>query len=82
MLLTNISLLKPDEVALGYRTLSEVEHAFKEIKNFLRIHPIYHHKEQRVRGHVFICVLVYLIEKFLEKDSYNNQILFTSISRG
>lgn len=67
MLITNAAHLKPDEVALGYRTLSEVEHAFKEIKNFLRIRPIYHYKNMRVRGHVFICVLAYLLEKFMEK---------------
>ena len=33
----------------------------------LRIRPIYHYKDLRVRSHVFICVLAYLIEKFLEK---------------
>ena len=67
MLLTNAAHLKPDEIALGYRTLSEVEQAFKDIKNFLRIRPIYHYKNLRVRGHVFIFVLAYLLEKFMEK---------------
>jgi len=67
MLLTNAAHLKPDEIALGYRTLSEVEQAFKDIKNVLRIRPIYHYKNLRVRGHVFICVLAYLLEQFMEK---------------
>jgi len=74
MLLTNSSKLKPEEVALGYRTLSEVEHAFKEIKNFLKIRPIYHYKNMRVRGHVFICVLAYLIEKFMEKKLIQSKL--------
>ena len=73
MLLTNSSHLKPEEVALGYRTLSEVEHAFREIKNFLRIRPIYHYNNLRVRGHVFICVLAYLIEKILEQKLKQSQ---------
>ena len=78
MLLTNSSKLKPEEVALGYRTLSEVEHAFKEIKNFLKIRPIYHYKNMRVRGHVFICVLAYLIEKFIEKKLKQSQLTLST----
>ena len=78
MLLTNSSKLNPEEVALGYRTLSEVEHAFKEIKNFLKIRPIYHYKDLRVRGHVFICVLAYLIEKFIEKKLKQSQLTIST----
>jgi len=74
MLLTNSSKLKSEEFALGYRTLSEVEHAFKEIKNFLKIRPIYHYKNMRIRGHVFICVLAYLIEKFMEKKLIQSKL--------
>jgi len=78
MLVTNSSELKPNEVALGYRTLSEVEHAFKEIKNLLKIRPIYHYKDMRVRGHVFICVLAYLIEKFIEKKLKQAQLALST----
>jgi len=78
MLLTNSSKLEPKEVALGYRTLSEVEHAFKEIKNFLKIRPIYHYKDLRVRAHVFICVLAYLIEKFIEKKLNQAQLTLST----
>ena len=78
MLLTNSSKLNPEEVAFGYRTLSEVEHAFKEIKNFLKIRPIYHYKDLRVRGHVFICVLAYLIEKFIEKKLKQSQLTIST----
>ena len=78
MLLTNSSQLTPQEVALGYRTLSEVEQAFKEIKNFLRIRPIYHYKDLRVRGHVFFCVLAYLIEKFIEKKLKQSQLTLST----
>jgi transposase len=65
ILVTNSKSLSSDEVALGYRTLYEVENEFKEIKHFLRIHPIRHYKD--LRAHVFICVLAYLIEKFMGK---------------
>ena len=67
MLLTNAPHLTTEEIARGYRTLTEVEQTFHEIKGFLRIRPIYHYKDLRVRGHVFVCVLAYLLESFLEK---------------
>jgi len=74
ILITNSKSLKPENVALGYRTLYEVENEFKEIKHFLRIRPIRHYKDLRVRAHVFICVLVYLIEKFMGKKLKRSQL--------
>lgn len=67
MLLTNAPGISKEEIARGYRTLSEVEQAFSEIKSFLRIRPVFHYADLRVRGHVFVCVLAYLLETFLEK---------------
>ena len=59
--------LSPQELIRQYKNLSQVESAFKEIKDFLHIRPIRHHQDYRVRAHVFICVLSYLLEKILEK---------------
>lgn len=42
-----------------YKNLNKVETAFRIIKNDLNIHPMYHRKESRVKGHVYICVLAY-----------------------
>lgn len=64
---TNSKELSKDALALGYKTLWEVEHAFREVKDFIKIRPIYHHNGERVRGHIFICFLAYLLEKLLEK---------------
>lgn len=44
-----------------YKNLSKVETAFRIIKNDLDIRPMYHWKESRVKGHVYICVLAYFI---------------------
>ena len=64
---TNSKVLSPEALALGYKTLWEVENAFREVKDFIKIRPIYHHNGERVRGHIFICFLAYLLEKLLEK---------------
>jgi transposase len=68
ILKTNVQDLKPFEVVKAYKNLCEVEDAFKEIKDFLKLRPIYHYSTQRVKGHVMVCVLAYLIEKVLEKS--------------
>lgn len=67
LLVTNAPALCSADVAQGYRTLSEVEQAFRELKSFLRLRPMYHYADLRVRGHVFICVLAYLLETVLEQ---------------
>ncbi len=59
--------LSPEDIARGYRTLTQVEDAFDEIKNFIELRPIRHHTDPRVKAHVAICVLAYLIESLLEK---------------
>lgn len=64
---TNSQDLSQEALALGYKTLWEVENAFREVKDFLKVRPIYHHNGERVKGHIFICFLAYLLEKLLEK---------------
>jgi len=51
-----------------------VENAFREMKDFLKIRPIYHHVEIRVRTHVLICVLAYTIEKILDRGLSDEDI--------
>mgnify|MGYP006947760545 CR=1 FL=1 len=38
----------------------------REIKDVLRLRPIYHYSADRVRAHVFICVLAHLFEQWFE----------------
>ncbi|MFH1638148.1 MAG: hypothetical protein ABIB71_07005 [Candidatus Woesearchaeota archaeon] len=66
LLVTNTNY-KADNVMKAYKELQNVENAFDELKNFLDIRPIYHRTENRVKAHVFICVLSFLIECIIEK---------------
>jgi len=46
-----------------YKGLSNVERAFRCMKTMdLKLRPIHHHKEDRVRTHVFLCMLAYYVE--------------------
>jgi hypothetical protein len=47
----------------AYKSLSRVEHAFRSLKTVdLKIRPIHHWLEGRVRAHVFLCMLAYHVE--------------------
>ena len=39
--------------------LTEIEATFRSLKTELGLRPIYHHKEERVTGHLFISLLAY-----------------------
>ena len=48
-----------------YRQLQTVETRFRVLKDFLRLRPIRHWTEQRVRGHIAVCVYAALIETLI-----------------
>jgi len=49
-----------------YKDLAMVEHAFRTMKqSFEEMQPIYVRKETRTRGHVFVCMLSYMIIKYI-----------------
>jgi Transposase DDE domain len=53
--------LATEEVVRSYKQLKEVERAFRTFKGPLEIRPIGHRLEDRVRAHVFICMLSYYL---------------------
>ena len=55
--------LSAEDTVRFYKRLSVVERAFRSMKTVdLEVRPIHHHKEERVRAHVFVCMLAYYVE--------------------
>ena len=55
--------LSAEEAVRGYKNLAQVERAFRTLKGLdLRIRPIHHRNETRVRAHIFLCLLAYYVE--------------------
>jgi hypothetical protein len=53
----------PDAVVRAYKDLSKVERAFRSMKTIdLKVRPIYHWLNERIRAHVFLCMLAYYVE--------------------
>lgn len=52
-----------EDAVRHYKGLSHVEAAFRALKSDdLQIRPIYHHTEERVRAHLFLCMLAYYVK--------------------
>jgi len=55
--------LDAESTVRAYKSLSQVERTFRCLKTVdLKIRPIYHRLEKRVRAHVFLCMLAYYVE--------------------
>ena len=53
----------------SYKSLSQVERAFRCIKTVdLHVRPIYHWLADRVRAHVFLCMLAYYLEWHMRQE--------------
>lgn len=65
--------MTPDTVVTSYKNLREVETLFDDFKNFVDIRPIRHRLEERVRGHVLICILALLLKRIFEIDCLNSK---------
>jgi len=59
--------LSPVEAVAAYKQLNEVERGFAHLKGLLEVRPVYHHKDDRVRAHVFVAALAFLLDRALEK---------------
>ena len=52
-----------DETVRSYKLLSQVERAFRSFKTVdLMVRPIHHRLEDRVRAHIFLCMLAYYVQ--------------------
>jgi hypothetical protein len=55
--------LDANAAVAAYKSLAHVERAFRSMKTVdLNVRPIFHYNEQRVRAHVFLCMLAYYVE--------------------
>ena len=60
--------LSAEDVVRGYKSLAQVERAFRSLKSLdLLIRPIRHRTEERVPAHIFLCMLAYYLEWHLRR---------------
>lgn len=60
--------LSAEDTVRSYKNLAQVERTFRTLKGLdIRIRPIHHRTEARVRAHIFICLLAYYVEWHLRQ---------------
>jgi len=59
--------LPTEKIALKYKELWQVERVFRDVKTMLHTRPVYHQKDENIRGHVFCSFLALVLRKELER---------------
>jgi transposase len=65
--------LSVEDTVRSYKSLSQVEHAFRCLKGAdLLVRPIHHGHEDRAKAHIFLCLLAYYVEWHLRRAWSSN----------
>ena len=59
--------LSAEQVALKYKQLWLVEQVFRDVKSLLITRPIFHQRDDTIRGHVFCSFLALVLRKELDR---------------
>lgn len=65
--LTTNTQLDSAQVALKYKELWQVERLFRDVKSLLDTRPIFHQRDDTIRGHVFCSFLALVLRKELDR---------------
>jgi transposase len=68
LLRSNLSPEDPSELWQFYVQLTQVEGAFKDLKDDLRLRPIFHRLEERIEAHIFVAFLAYCLHVSLREQ--------------
>ncbi len=71
ILITDRDAWTDEEIILAYRGQSEVEGAFRQLKDdeHLAVRPQYHWTDQKVRVHTFLCLVAFLLSRVVEREA-------------
>jgi len=66
LLRTSDETLSAADLAAAYRQLYQVERGWRDMKGALRLRPVFHYREDRIRAHVQLCWLALLLIRVVE----------------
>ena len=55
-----------NQVVKNYKSLMTVEKCFRDIKSQIKLRPIRHWKERRIKAHIYLCYLSLWLSKYIE----------------
>ena len=68
--------LPTEKIALKYKELWQVERVFRDVKTILHTRPVFHQKDENIRGHVFCSFLALVLKKELDRRLNNAGYIF------
>ncbi|MGV9714341.1 IS1634 family transposase [Gordonia sp. NPDC003424] len=66
LLRTSDTTLTPEDLAAAYKQLLAVERGWRDMKGALKLRPVFHYREDRIRAHVQLCWLALLLIRVAE----------------
>lgn len=66
LLRTSDPTLTPDDLAAAYKQLLAVENGWRDMKGALKLRPVFHYREDRIRAHIQLCWLALLLIRVVE----------------
>jgi hypothetical protein len=75
LLRTSDATLTSEDLAAAYKQLIAVERGWRDMKSSLGLHPVFHHREDRIRAHIQLCWLALLLIRVVENatnDTWRN----------
>jgi transposase len=70
--------LTPQDAVAHYKELNEVERGFRSLKDPIGMRPIWHRAERRVRAHIFVAALAFLLDRMLERALRESKVSLSS----
>jgi hypothetical protein len=61
--------LTPEDLAAAYKQLTQVERGWRDMKGAQALRPVFHHREDHIRGHVQLCWLALLLIRVIENTT-------------
>jgi hypothetical protein len=75
LLRTSDETLTPTDLAAAYKQLIQVERGWRDMKGGLKLRPVFHYRDERIRAHVQLCWLALLLVRVAENatgDTWHN----------
>jgi transposase len=69
-----------EDAVAYYKELNEVERGFRSLKDPIGMRPIWHRTERRVKAHIFVAALSFLLDRMLERALKDGNVNLSSTS--
>lgn len=71
---TNTTNISVEKVVEQYSYLYQIEHSFRTFKSFLETRPMYHWTDERIKGHLVMCYISFVVLRYLQQKTLMTEL--------